>query len=154
MLINFQVAEFSVPCPGARPGFKYLRRPARIFVLLLLFATAIAGCGSSRSTSPAEAHAIAVAESHFLAQSRLAEEAATDRCSTKDGRAGKECHAAVAGPRQGNAMLEFSKSIEAFLNGGVGPECAHVLDETLSTMTSVSAFPGEATATCHAESQQ
>jgi hypothetical protein len=50
-------------------------------------------------------------------------------------------------------MVEFSKSIEALLDGGVGPECADALEATLSTMD-VPAFPGEATAACRAESRQ
>jgi hypothetical protein len=123
------------------------------FILLALLMTAGAGCGSSTSTSAADARAIAVAEGRFLDQWGHAEEAATGQCSGKDGRASARCHAAVVAPRQGNAMLEFSEAIEALLNGGVGPECADALEETLTTMD-VPAFPGEATAICRAESRQ
>jgi hypothetical protein len=110
------------------------------------------GCGSSATTSPAEAHAITVAERTFLAKWRHAEGAATARCSAKGGQAEK-CHTALAVPPQGKAIREFSESIEALLDEGVGPECAEALESTLSTMD-VTAFPGEATAICRAESQQ
>jgi hypothetical protein len=113
----------------------------------------MAGCGSS-STSHAEAEAVAVAEHGFLAKWRSAEKVGTVQCAGKYGLVGLHCNEAVVPPLQVKAMVEFSKSIEALLDGGVGPECADALMEAQVTMNSVPSFPDETVIICRAESRQ
>lgn len=121
-----------------------------LVALVLLSATVMVGCGSS--TSPAEAEAASVAEQRFLKQWRSAVAAGSARCSGKDHLA--RCYRAVVIPLQGEAMVEFSDSIESFLDGGVGSECAEALEDAQSAMSSVPSFAGEASAVCSAESGQ
>ena len=150
---NQTKAERDSSIRSRRLRFGHLGRTACLIALSLLFsATAMDGCGSS-STSPTEAHTITVAEQSFLAKWREAEEAGV-KCSQKNDLAGTRCYEEIVVPRQGRAMFEFSESIKALLDAGVGRECADALKDTLSAMNSVPSFPGSGAASCRAESHQ
>jgi hypothetical protein len=133
-----------------------VRRPGVLLttLVLVLSATAIAGCGSSATTSPAEAQAVAVAEHRFLVADRHANIAAKARCSKKSGQAGANCFHKVVERLEAKPRARFVASIEALLEGGVGPECADELKETLSTISSVPLFPGGTASICRSESRE
>jgi hypothetical protein len=123
-------------------------------MLLVVAVFILSGCGSASTTSPAEAKAVAVAETRFLNEWGHAYHLTLARCKGLSEEAGRKCVERVEYPPQGKAMGRFAEVIEGILDEGVGPECTEELEETLATLTSVSSFPGGATATCREESRR
>jgi hypothetical protein len=119
-----------------------------------MFLLALSGCGSSAKTDSTEAHKVAVAERQFLNEWGKAAAVVRLQCSGMHGKPGARCSQRILKSRQGRAMVKFSGSIDALLDGGVGPKCAEELEDTRSLMTEVPYFPGDATAVCRAESKQ
>lgn len=123
-------------------------------LVLLLLITAVLGCGSSATTSADEAKAVSIAEKKFVAEWGHANVIGTTQCSKEEGEAGARCYQEAIAPLQAKAREEFSGSIKRLLEGGVGPECADELKETLSTMNSVPVFPGGTASICLSESRE
>lgn len=121
-------------------------------LVVLLFATALAGCGSSATTSPAEAEAIAVAEHEFGVANRRGVVAAKAQCWKKSGQAEESCYQKRVALREERHRKAFRAIIEEVLEGGVGPECAEALEETLSTV-GPDLFLGGTASLCQAESR-
>jgi hypothetical protein len=124
-------------------------------MLLLTFSATLAiGCGSSSSTSSAEAKSVSVAEQRFFMVLRQANRVAGTRCSRKSDQVALRCYQRIVESPTAKAEATFSESIEKLLKGGVGSKCADQLEEALSTMNSVPAFPGGTSSICRAESQE
>lgn len=121
---------------------------------LLLSVTAMIGCGSSATTSSSEAADIATAEQRFLTAWKSANSAGVAQCSKRGEPAGTKCYQDIIAPLEADSRARFSASIESLLEGGVGPECADALHETLSTINSVPLFPGGAASICRSESRK
>jgi hypothetical protein len=122
-------------------------------VLLLVTATLAIGCGSDASTTSADVRAVAAAESRFLKESRLALDRGSTSCAGETTKAVPRCLARVEEPLNIRAFKRFSRAIEGILEDGVGPKCAAALEETRSTISSVSSFVGATTHACRMESR-
>lgn len=131
------------------------RNRRRFFSVVVLFSALVIvspGCGDpSPSTSRAEAASVAAAEREFLISFRRANVAAQDRCKAEV-RPQADCIGLAAGPGESAALARFSEAIRKILSEGVGGDCAAALEEALANSLELPFFPGEATATCRADS--
>jgi hypothetical protein len=151
---------------NAEPQARMMRRPgpsgARkvqvattyvVTLVLLLSATVLAGCDKSATTSPADAKATAVAEHEFGVANRRSVVDARAQCSKKSGLAKEGCFQKLVAQGEEKQRAAFRATVKALLESGVGPECAEVLEEALSTISPDPLFLGETASVCRSESQ-